>query len=298
MPVSRRYVFRAGRLLLLLTALTTVLAGCGKKSDDQASKPNSQIVARVGDQVVTTQELETEFRAANVPEDRRRDPEIVKRVLGELVTRKYLLQQAITAKLDREPTVLLDLLRVREQVLANAFMARQISTRASAINKAEIDKFIAANPAKFADQQIMNVDQITVPFNATTQSVIDETKNLNSLDEVDQKLTTAGIPHGRSNGALNSAEIPNDMLKAMQSHKPDDIFFARAGQNGVFLQVKSKEPHPLVGDAAVALARQLLRIDMLKTEASMASSSANIGAKYEGDYAKIMADHPALPDSR
>ena len=34
--------------------------------------------------------------------------------VGEIVVRKYLLQQAMTAKLDREPGVLLDLLRARE----------------------------------------------------------------------------------------------------------------------------------------------------------------------------------------
>src|SRR6187431_487390 len=136
MPMFRGYVSRASRAALLLTAIAGALAGCGPKSEDQASAPNSQIVARIGDQVVTIQEFETEFRWANVPNDRRKEPAIVKRVLGELETRKYLLQQAMAAKLDREPTVLLDLLRVREQVLANAFASRQISTRASAVSKA------------------------------------------------------------------------------------------------------------------------------------------------------------------
>jgi EpsD family peptidyl-prolyl cis-trans isomerase len=280
----------SSRSLLLLAAITAALAGCGKKSEDQASTPNGQIVARVGDQVVTAQELDTEFRWANVPGDRRRDPAIVKRVLSDLVTRKYLLQQALAAKLDREPTVLLDLLRAREQVLTNAYATRQISTKASALSNADIDKFIANNPAKFANQEIMNIDQISIPLNASTQPAVDATKDLNSLDEVDQKLTAMGIPHGRSAGVLNSAEIPDELLKSIQAKKPDDVFFARAGQNGVFFQVKRREPHPVEGDAAANLARQLLRIDMLKTEASMASLSANMEAKYEGDYAKIMAD--------
>jgi EpsD family peptidyl-prolyl cis-trans isomerase len=297
MPICLGYIFRTSRSLLLITAISAAVAGCGKKSEDQASAPNGQIVARVGDQVVTTQELDTEFRWANVPNDRRRDPEVVKRVVGELVTRKYLLRQALAAKLDREPTVLLDVLRGREQLLANAFASRQISTRASAVSKADIDKFIANNPAKFADQQIMNVEQISILFNPSAQSAVDATKNLSSLDEVDQKLTAMGIPHGRSSGVLNSAEIPDELLKTIQAKKPDDVVFARAGQNGVFFQVKSKEPHPIEGDAAAALARQLLRIDMLKTEASMASISANIEAKYEGDYAKIMADQPVRPSS-
>jgi EpsD family peptidyl-prolyl cis-trans isomerase len=281
-----------------MLAMAVAVAGCSKKSEDQASATNGQIVARVGEQVVTTQELDTEFRWANIPNDRRRDPEIVKRVLGELVTRKYLLQQALAAKLDREPTVLLDLLRVREQVLANAVASRQISTKSSAVSKADIDKFIANNPAKFAGQQIMNIDQISIPLNPSTQSVVDATKNLNSLDEIDQKLTSMGMPHGRSTGVLNSADIPDELLKSIQTKKPDDVFFARAGQNGVFFQVKSKEPHPIEGDAAAVLARQMLRNEMLKTEASMASISANMEAKYEGDYAKIMTDQSVRQNSK
>ena len=44
-----------------------MLTGCGKKSGDQAAVAKGQVVAHVGDQVVTTQELENEFRLANVP---------------------------------------------------------------------------------------------------------------------------------------------------------------------------------------------------------------------------------------
>jgi hypothetical protein len=61
----------------------------------------------------------------------------------------------------------------------------------------------------------------------------------------------------------------------------------------VFLKIKSTDPHPVDGDAAAILARQLLRIDMLKTEASMAGIAAGMEAKYEGEYAKIMVDQPA-----
>ena len=74
------------------------------------------------------------------------------------------------------------------------------------------------------------------------------------------------------------------------------MLFARAGQNGVFLQVKSKEPRHVEGEAAVALARQLMRNDMLKAESATVSFSANMEAKYEGNYAKIMAQ-PANPSN-
>ena len=107
------------------------LSGCGRGADNQVAAPKGQVVAHVGNEVVTTQELENEFRFDNVPADRQKDPEILKRVLGNLVARKYLVRQALDSKLDREPGVLLDILRSRELVLANAAISRSVAGKVS-----------------------------------------------------------------------------------------------------------------------------------------------------------------------
>src|SRR3981081_2148437 len=125
-----RFKQRSGAIVRRLggCAIASIaLIGCIKRNDANSAASNSQIVARVGDQVVSAQELDTELRWNNVAADQRRDDAAVKRVLGELVTRKYLLQQSLAAKLDREPTVLLDVLRSREQVLAKAFAMRELT---------------------------------------------------------------------------------------------------------------------------------------------------------------------------
>jgi hypothetical protein len=56
----------------------------------------------------------------------------------------------------------------------------------------------------------------------------------------------------------------------------------------VFFKVKGEEPKPLGGEAAANYARQLMRAEALKGEASLASYTANLEAKFEGEYAKIM----------
>jgi len=262
-----------------------VLSGCGKK-EGQGAASNGQIVARIGNEDVTTQELENEFRLNNISPDKQKDPAIVKQVLSELVVRKYLLQQAVTAKLDREPGVLLDLLRARAQVLANAFLTRTVVNEP--ISKADIDNYIANNPSKFANRELVAVEQIVFPLAANAQSVVDATKQSKSLDEVDQQLTSMGVQHGRSMGALNSTEIPIDLFNAIQTKKTDDVFFVRSGANGVFFQVRGQEARPLAGEAAANVARQLIRSDKLKAQIGMASVAANLEAKYEGDYATIM----------
>jgi len=52
---------KIARLAVLLACSAVALAGCGKKSDQPAAA-KGQVVARVGEEVVTIQDLETEFR--------------------------------------------------------------------------------------------------------------------------------------------------------------------------------------------------------------------------------------------
>ncbi len=275
------------RIVAAMGCCAVLLGGCGKKSEGQpAAARGGQVIARVGDQVVTTQELENEMRLANVPADKQKDPEVVKKVLGDLVVRKYLLQQALGAKLDREPGILLDLLRAREQVLENAFLVRSVTSKAP--NKADVDKYIADNPAKFANRKIFAIEQIGFPFGLNGQAIVEANKNAASLDEIDQQLTSANIPHARQTGALSSSDISQDFYNNIQAKKADDVFFLRAGPNGIFFKVKGEEARPLTGEAAANAARQLMRADALKAEAGLAAYSANLEAKYEGEYANIM----------
>ena len=221
------------RIWLAATLLCgVVLVGCSKGSDNQAATPQGQVVAHVGKEVVTTQELENEFRLANIPADKQKDPETLKRVLGDLVVRKYLVRQALDSKLDREPGVLADILRSRELVLANATISRSVAGKVSAVSTSDIDKYIASNPLKFANRQSMAVEQITFPIGPNTQSVLDAVHDAKSLDEIDQKLTAMNIQHSRSTGSLNSAELPENLFNQMQSKKPGDVFIAASPLNG------------------------------------------------------------------
>ncbi len=277
---------RLGRLAAIVGCCGIILAGCGKKEGDQGAASSGQVVARVGDQVVTTQELENELRHTNIPPDKQKDQEVIKRVLSELVARKYILQQALAAKLDREPGVLLDLLRAREQVLETPSLKRSVASKTP--GKTDVDKYIANNPLKFANRKFFSVEQIGFPFGPSSQSFVDDNKDAKTLDEIDQRLTAAGVPHGRQMGVLNSGDIAQDFYTSIEAKKADDVFFVRAGPNGIFFKVKGEEVRPVEGEAAANLARQLLRADALKAEAGIANYSANLEAKYEGVYAEIM----------
>jgi EpsD family peptidyl-prolyl cis-trans isomerase len=265
------------------------LAGCGKQTKD-APVAVGQVIAHVGTDDITAQELENEFRLDNVPPDKRSDA-LVKRVLGEIVARKYLVQQALAAKLDREPAVHLDIMRSREQVLSNAVVQRNVDSKFASIGKSDVNQFIGAHPSQFAKRELLNIEQINFAAGADTQAVVDATKTYKTLDQVDQKLTEMGISHTRSPGSLDSGNMSEEFLAALKNKNSDDIFFLRNGSNATFFKVTGEQLRPLTGDEAVARAHQLMRIDLAKAEGERANQAAEASAKFEGNYATVMGVH-------
>lgn len=270
---------------MLAVASALALAGCGKKQEAQAV--TGQVIAHVGPDDVTQQELDNELRLANVPADKRTD-DVIKAVLNRIVERKYLVQQATAAKLDREPTIHLDILRSREQILAGAYVQRDLGSKISAISKNEIDNYIQSHPDQFAKRQIYNIDQVTFPPIKDMESLATATKEYKNIDQVEAKLKELGIKYSRGPGGLDSASMPTQMLKALQARKVDDIFFVRSRNNASFFKVTSVDDKPLTGDDAQQLGKRELAAEIAKKTGEDTSKAAVASAKFEGDFNRIM----------
>lgn len=286
---------RRWRLAATVLALTgaIALAGCGKKQEAPAVV--GQVIAHIGPDDVTQQELDNELRLDNVPADKRTD-DVIKAVLGRILERKYLDQQAIAAKLDREPTVHLDLLRSREQILAGAYVQRELGSKVSAISKNEIDTYIQGHPDQFSKRQIFNIEQVSFPPTSNMDTISADTKDFKTIDQVEAKLNELGIKYSRGPGALDSATMPSQMLTALEARKPDDVFFIRSRNSASFFKVTSVEDKPLTADEAQQLGKRQLAAAMAKKAAEDTSSAALASSKFEGDYARIMATPtPAAP---
>jgi EpsD family peptidyl-prolyl cis-trans isomerase len=278
---------RRWRIAAIACALPAamLLAGCGKKQAETAVV--GQVIAHVGPDDVTQQELDNELRLANVPVDKRSDP-IVKAALSRVVERKYLVQQAIAAKLDREPTVHLDLLRSREQILAGAFVQRDLSSKMSSVSKNEIDSYVQAHPKQFDQRELFQVDQISFTTPKDVEALSAATKDFKSLDEVEGKLNAMNVKFSRGTATLDSATMPAEMLKVLDARKPDDIYFIRSKGSASFFKVTSVDQKPLTTDQANEFAKRQVRLDIGRQGAEAISKSALADAKFEGDYARIM----------
>jgi EpsD family peptidyl-prolyl cis-trans isomerase len=282
-PMSRRR-WRVAALACALP-VAMLLAGCGRRQEGQAVV--GQVIAHVGPDEITQQELDNELRLANVPADKRSDA-IVKAALSRIVDRKYLVQQALAAKLDREPTVHLDLLRGREQILAGAFVQRDLSSKMSAISKSQIDDYIQSHPKKFEHRELFQVDQISFVTPKDVQALAAATKDFKSLDQVVAKLNEMNIKFSRGPATLDSATMPPEMLKVLDARKPDDIYFIRSRASSSFFKVTSVDQKPLTGEQADDFARREVRVEIARKGAEQMSKAALADSKFEGDYARIM----------
>jgi len=272
----------------MLCSCTLLLVACARNSEQQKAL-TGQVAAQVASQVVTTLEIDNEMRLAEVPLDRRKDPAVIRQFLDRLVLRKYLVQQAINAKMDEEPNVLLDAMRAREQVLANAYVARDVASQS--FGQADIERYIAANPAKFEQRHVLTVEQIRFALGPGTKDLLDANKEMKT--EVDRRLTSNGVPHTRAEGNLSESDIPGDLAKVIANRKPNEIFYGHAGRTGIYFMVKDAELHPLAGEAANSLALRGLKTDALKAHIAATTEAARRVTKFQGEYAQIMSQRPA-----
>ena len=264
-------------------AIGATVAGCAKH-DGQDSAVTGQVVGRVGAQVITVAELNNEMRLANIPPDKQKDPGQVRGMLTELMVRKYLVQQAAQEKLDREPGILMNLMRTRELDLANAYVAQKLAARP--VSDFEVQQYIEKNPARFAQRRMMTIEEISIADTHNAEAIVDALKSAKSLDEVDLSLNA--LPHSRSVSMIAEVDIPAALVKALKDNDSSHPVYARAGARMTFFQAKS-DLYPLEGQAAMSQARQILKTEQLRAEMRAQTSAASTAAKYEGAYASIMA---------
>jgi len=278
--------------LAIVLVVGLMLSACGRK---QESAAGGQVIGHIGPDAITIQELQNEMRVLNVPPDSQKDDAAVKRTLSEIAARKYVVQQAVAAKMDRQPTVLLDILRAREQVLSSAYIQREIGTKSAGIGKGEVDSFIQAHPSQFASREEFDIDQISFQAPTEMDEVAAATKDFKTLEQVDGKLNLLGVKHVRHPGAIDGATLPDNVLASLRARKDDDIFFLRAGEGATFFKVLEVKPKPVAGDDAQRLARRALQQELLKTLSADTERAALATAKFEGDYARVMGN--TTPDA-
>lgn len=199
-----------------MCAMAALLAGCHKGA------PEGQVAATVNGDEVTLQELNTEIQASNIPQGADKQA-AQQQALQHIIDRKLLLSAARDKKIDKSPEFQSQKQRADELLLAQTYAKQQLAA-VPVPNDGDISKFMADHPNAFGNREALQLDQIRfrpTPADIKKLSVIQADHN---LDAVAAHLTSLGIKFDRVKAGLDTAQVPTDLIKAINALPPGEPF--------------------------------------------------------------------------
>lgn len=235
--------------VLALAACALAVGGCQKKA-------SGQVVAVVNGEEITQQQLNADLAGVNLPPNVDKKA-VQSQVLQQVIDRQLLVAKAKAQGLDQSPTYLDQVRKAQEGILIN-LLTTNIAKGLPLPGAAQIDKFIADNPAMFAQRKNYGLDQIAFP-GTNDQALIAKLKAAHSLGDVEAALTASKIQFVRGTGTLDTATIPPQVAAQIATLPPGEPFLVPQNNQIIASVVKSVESQPLSAEQARPIVTNILR---------------------------------------
>ena len=240
------------RSTVALSALAAllVLGGCAKK-------PGGQVVAVVGNEEITQQELRAE--ALTAPPGTSQDFEAAAPgLLQRVIERNLLAEYARDQGLDRGPEYVARR-RQLEQTLLASLGARKIAGSPKPPTDAQVRKFMTEASTWFAGRERLTLDQISFPTPADPTQIKALTA-LESLDAIEQKLRTQKVKLDRARSVLDTGTIDPFIGKQIAALPNGEIFDLSTNGTTFIGTIVARAPNPTpAAQATQAAGDALLR---------------------------------------
>jgi EpsD family peptidyl-prolyl cis-trans isomerase len=238
-----------GQRIVLAIVLAVAISSCQRK-------PEGQTVAVVNNDEITAADLNAELASQNLSATGA-TKEARNEALQRLINRRLLEQQARSDGLDKSPEFLNQQRRQTENLLINMFVSKHVNT-AQVPTAADISQFEASHPQMFGKREIWTLQQIIYPLqkNAALNAKITAA---NTLDEVAQALTAAGVQFTRASRQVDTAMFPLNIYSQIAALKPGEPFNATGPDKAVSSVISARQAAPLPEDKARQLALNGIR---------------------------------------
>lgn len=243
------------RRVVLSVLIGVAVAGCGDKKEEK--KENTQVAAKVNGQEITVHQVnEVLSKAPNMK------PEEAKQagygVLRNLVDQELLVKQALENKVDRDPRTVSALESARNQILAQGYLEKQLTSLPKPGSQ-EINAYYAAHPELFAERRIYRFQELLVNGGPARveeiRNKVAATPNLNAFVEW---LKAEKIPY-RVNAAVKKAEeLPLELLPRVHKMKDGQAMVTVNGPNVLIVQLLQSQSQPLTQEAATPIIERYL----------------------------------------
>ncbi len=240
---------KQGAFLLLATLL---LVSCGK--DKKSETPKGQVVATVDGQEITASELRLEM--PGTPRDPALAAAAQQTALQSLISRKLLVAEAKRRDLVNSP--LAAMMRRRAEDLAMVQLLQfGIASGVPNVSNEEVKEFVASHPSTFSQRRLISVDQLVVPL--IDKGLIAAMEPLDTLEQIEQLLTSRKVNYFRSAGVLDTLNVDPDAAKRVSEMTVSQVFISPNGSGGVLVsRITGSRLEPLTGEDVDRVARVML----------------------------------------
>jgi EpsD family peptidyl-prolyl cis-trans isomerase len=284
------------RASLLGTALCLgllSLSGCGSKD---GPKPSTQVAAKVGSEEISLHQINTALAQSNSRGSTPAQVQVLSRTTLEgLIDQQVAVDQAIEAKLNRDPDVIAQIEAARRGVLANAYVKQYVSSLPKP-DAQEANKYYAEHPALFSERRIYTVQEIVAPRSPEVLAQFNTMAAANQpMEAVATWLKSRQISFSPTNASRAAEQIPLDLLPRMHALKDgQDLVFTAPG-SVTFVRLVGSRTEPV--SEALALPRIAQYLGTQRTVDAVTAHIKELRSKtsvvYLGEFATPLAEPAA-----
>lgn len=274
-------------LLLLLISSAIVSTGCGKKDEPEAKKSETQVVAKVNSDEISIHQVNYQLsRMGQMNEAQSKAA--AKQILARLVDQQLLKQQALEAKLDRDPRILQVLESSKNEILAQAYL-EQLMSKAAKPSTTEIDTFYNEHPELFENRRVFRLQELVVDVKKDKFADVENSlKTIKGINEIATWLKDNNYPFTANSNVRAAEQLPLELLKKMQALKVGDVVLVPTERSLNIVHLAASQSAPIARDKATPIIEQYF---MNQNKTNLAKKEmADLNAKAKVEFVGAFAD--------
>jgi len=270
--------------LLIAAALT---AGCGESPDEAAEgeAPATQVAAKVNDTELTVHQVNHALqRIPNLTQEQSKAASL--QVVRSLVDQELLVQKATEEKLHRDPEVVQSIDAARRQILAEAYMSRQLGTPVEPADT-EISAYFNAHPYLFTQRKLYRLQEISIKVPEDKRDAVRaRLAESGTLAEFGEWLRAENIPAQGAQGVKSAEQLPLEVLPRLAQMPKGQAMVVNTPDGLLVIVVADSQLQPVnLEQARPAISRLLQQQARQKAaEAKLESLRAAAKIEYVGDF--------------
>ncbi|MGZ6023563.1 MAG: hypothetical protein ACXWKU_01035 [Caulobacteraceae bacterium] len=204
----------------LVLAVGASLAGCKDKA------PSGQVVAKVGNDEITVQELQAELNGYTAPDAKTRKL-AEQRALQTIIERKLIAKAAVTAGVDKSPAYAIEKSRLEDNLMVQAWQKALVDAVPNP-GPEQVKQYISQHPELFANHKVYLVDQVRMPP-TNDQKLLADLKPLNTLEDIERMLGQHNIRFETGRSTMDSLVMGSQIATQVEKLPASEIFVIPAG---------------------------------------------------------------------